>query len=340
VISGPLGALALVVGDILIRAVRLRLLVGDAWTSGLFSAVRITAYGDAASAVTPGRLGGDPARFFALRQAGVATPPAVVALGVEHVVDLSLAIFVGLSVTVFLGSREFADVSGLLARFASPKVLPWLVVVVAVTVLAAVVAVRLRHRFPPVVAATLRETLRQARALSRGKLAATVGLTAASMAARVAVLPVLLAGVTSIQDPVGAFAGSFALIYAQLLLPTPGGAGGVLGFVVGFAPLLTTGQIAALLVAWRIYSLIIPAGLGGVLFATELVARTRAGQPIRFSERGRAAASSRGSESRVLTSRAPAPADPHSPSPPPTGRGRTHDGSEIPLRPKGEGEGG
>ena len=99
-ISAHLGALALVVGDILIRAVRLRLLVGDAWTRGLFSAVRINAYGDAASAVTPGRLGGDPARFFALRQAGVATPPAVVALGVEHVVDLSLAILVGLSVTV------------------------------------------------------------------------------------------------------------------------------------------------------------------------------------------------------------------------------------------------
>jgi glycosyltransferase 2 family protein len=305
VISPHLGALALVVGDILMRAARLRLLVGDAWNRGMFSAVRINAYGDAASAVTPGRLGGDPARFVALRQASVATPPAVVALGVEHVVDLSLAILVGLSVTVFLGATEFANVTGLLTRLVSPTVLPWLIGVAALTVLAAAVAIRLRHRFPPVVAATARETLRQARALSRGTLAATVGLTAASMAARVAVLPVLLAGVTAIQDPVGAFAGSFALIYAQLLLPTPGGAGGVeLGFVVGFAPLLTTGQIAALLVAWRVYSLVIPAGLGGVLFAGNLLA------------------------------------GPRPPTPSPAGRGGTRERSEVPPLPKGEGDRG
>ena len=70
--------------------------------------------------------------------------------------------------------------------------------------------------------------------------------------------------------------------------------------VVGEQPYLRPGEgfqytsgavLDTAVVAWWIYSLIIPAGLGGVLFATDLVARTRAGQPIRFSGRGRAAAS-------------------------------------------------
>jgi uncharacterized membrane protein YbhN (UPF0104 family) len=70
------------------------------------------------------------------------------------------------------------------------------------------------------------------------------------------------------------FVGSFALIYSQLLLPTPAGVGGVeLGFVAGFAPMLSGAETASLLVTWRIYSLGIPAGLGGVLFMHDLVRR-------------------------------------------------------------------
>jgi uncharacterized membrane protein YbhN (UPF0104 family) len=285
-IPAHLGALALVVADILIRAVRLRVLLGrasgpavdsPAQTVRFIPAVRVNAYGDAACAVTPGRVGGDPARFFALRGTGVATPPAVVALAVEHVVDMSLAILVALTAAALLGASGFAGVGDLVGRLVSSQARPWLIAVAALMVLAAVFAFRLRHRFPPVVTTTMRETIRHARTLSLGRLLATIGLTAASMLARVSVLPVLLAGYTTIQDPLGAFIGSFALIYAQLLLPTPAGAGGVeLGFVVGFAPLLTTAEVATFLVAWRAYSLVIPAGLGAVLFAQELAAKTRA----------------------------------------------------------------
>ncbi len=62
---------------------------------------------------------------------------------------------------------------------------------------------------------------------------------------------------------VPAAVGSFALIYAQLILPVPAGAGGVeLGFVAGVSPLLSPTQTAALLVTWRVYTLVLPAGLG------------------------------------------------------------------------------
>ncbi|MBA2626785.1 MAG: hypothetical protein H0U85_02160 [Gemmatimonadales bacterium] len=48
--------------------------------------------------------------------------------------------------------------------------------------------------------------------------------------------------------------GSFALLYVQLLLPTPSGAGAVeLGFLGGAAGELGKGE-GALLVAWRFYT--------------------------------------------------------------------------------------
>jgi uncharacterized membrane protein YbhN (UPF0104 family) len=99
------------------------------------------------------------------------------------------------------------------------------------------------------------------------------------MAARVSVLPVLLWGAGALRDPVTAVVGSFALIYAQLLLPTPAGVGGVeLGFVFGVAPLLPPVEVAGLLVTWRVLTVGVPAGLGGLLFVQARLA-TRPAQP-------------------------------------------------------------
>jgi uncharacterized membrane protein YbhN (UPF0104 family) len=48
--------------------------------------------------------------------------------------------------------------------------------------------------------------------------------------------------------------GSFVLLYSQLVLPTPAGAGAVdLGFLSGMAGDLGAGN-AALLIAWRFYT--------------------------------------------------------------------------------------
>src|SRR5439155_1668301 len=89
---------------VVVRAVRLRLLVpGDARLS-LWQAVTINAYGDAASAVTPGRVGGDPARFLACRRAGVEAPRVLAGLAVEALIDWVLLA----AATVVLG-LVFAD---------------------------------------------------------------------------------------------------------------------------------------------------------------------------------------------------------------------------------------
>jgi uncharacterized membrane protein YbhN (UPF0104 family) len=262
-------AALLVVFDIMVRAERLRLLTGGQASMTQWGAVRTNAIGDAASAITPARLGGEPARFLGLTRSGIAAPVAVVALGVERIVDLGLAGAVTLAIAGILGARGFGDVGEYASRFASPAVLPWLVGVLVVLVVAGAVAIRLRHRVPRGIHEPLRAALQHARDLSPARLGGALALTAASMAARVAILPVLLLGYGPVGDLVTAAIGSFALIYAQLLLPTPAGAGGVeLGFVVGVSPLLSTGAVAGLLLTWRVFTVGIPAGLGLALFVS------------------------------------------------------------------------
>src|SRR2546425_5257717 len=77
----PLLALAF---DVLVRAWRIQL---AAWTAGgrltFGDAVQLNLYGEAASTLTPNRLGGEPARFVGLTQAGLRPVTALVALGVE-----------------------------------------------------------------------------------------------------------------------------------------------------------------------------------------------------------------------------------------------------------------
>jgi hypothetical protein len=71
---------------------------------------------------------------------------------------------------------------------------------------------------------------------------------------RVAILPVL-AQTLPVPPPAGPlWVGSFALLYVQLLLPTPSGAGAVeLGFLGGAAGELG-GREGSLLLEWRFYT--------------------------------------------------------------------------------------
>ncbi len=100
-------------------------------------------------------------------------------------------------------------------------------------------------------------------------LVASVPLSFINVATRVAILPVL--ALTLPHPPaMGPLAvGSFALLYSQLVLPTPSGAGAVeLGFLGGAAGDLG-GAEGWLLVAWRFYT----NGIGvvlGVLLAAQI----------------------------------------------------------------------
>jgi uncharacterized membrane protein YbhN (UPF0104 family) len=103
--------------------------------------------------------------------------------------------------------------------------------------------------------------------MPRWPLIASVPLSFVNVAARVAILPVL--ALTLPHPPaIGPLAlGSFALLYSQLVLPTPSGAGAVeLGFLGGAAGNLGSGS-GWLLLAWRWYSNGVGVVLGVVLAA-------------------------------------------------------------------------
>jgi len=270
-----LAALALCATEVVVRAVRLRLLVPGAPHLSLWQAVTINAYGDAASAVTPGRLGGDPARYLGCRRAGVETPPALAGLAVEALIDWVL-----LAVATVILGLAFADTAAAGARHlvtlaTGPKARLLLVLVLALAIASAAAARWYRRRMRAGALSSLAGAWQRARQLGWPCVTLAAALTALSMALRIAILPVLVAGQPGFAT--GAVVlGSFTLLYGQLVLPTPAGAGAVeLGFVGGFAGTMSTAALATLLVAWRVYTLILPAGLGALLFAGAALGRRK-----------------------------------------------------------------
>jgi len=268
-------ALGLFGADVVVRAVRIRLLVPGTPSLTLWQAISIDAYGDAAAALTPARLGGDPARFVGFRRAGVATPRVVAGLTVEALIDWALLALAAVLLGVALADTAAAGIARLVALATGRTARILVAAVVALALVSAALA-RWYHRRHPLplpggAAASLAATWRQARGLGGRTVFLAATLTTLSMVARTAILPVLAAGLPGL-NPRAVVLGSFALLYGQLVVPTPAGVGAVeLGFVGGFAESLSPRALAGLLLAWRLYTLILGAALGGVLAARTVV---------------------------------------------------------------------
>ena len=107
------------------------------------------------------------------------------------------------------------------------------------------------------------------RRMPRWPLVASMPLSFLNLATRVAILPVLALTLPNPPELGPMLVGSFALLYSQLILPTPSGAGAVeLGFLGGAAGDLGSGA-GWLLLAWRFYT----NGVG-VLLGVGLAAHT------------------------------------------------------------------
>lgn len=255
-------SVALLAVDMLARAGRIQLFLRGARQRVAFRQVFVAnAFGDAAAAVTPMRLGGEGARVMGLMRAGVPFPPLATVVAVE-VISYSLVVaaaagFVGWR----FGDEWWAEVGPEVVR-AARKGAEWLVVLAVAAVLAMVVARWLRRR--GVGAASIpKPSLAVLRGTAGWPLAASVPLTLASVAARVAILPVLAAAWGPADTPLPVMiTASFALTYGQFLLPTPAGAGAVeLAFAGGVAG--DEGAAApGLMLAWRLYTFVIPVVLG------------------------------------------------------------------------------
>ena len=270
---------ALLAADLLARTLRLRLLLGGAGyrlpLPGLCASIL---FGDAAAATTPMRLGGEPARWLGLLSGGVPARVAAAVLAVEMVSYLSVVALSGAAAAWLLGAGWWADVGPRLAARGG-GVLPWLAAVVAASV-AVWVWVRRRRARRPAPAVSARERVVPRGALGRA-VVVTVPLTLASIAARLAMLPVLAQSLPDPPAPGVLVLGSFALVYGQLFFPTPGGAGAVeLMASAGTAGELG-GSAGPVFLAWRAITTGIPVVLG-----YGLAVRRYGGAAVRGALRG------------------------------------------------------
>lgn len=208
--------------------------------------------GDAAAALTPMRAGGIPAQVAILQRLGIRPQLSVPALLVESVLLYPVyAVMAVLLATV--GGLEWFDVlSGATAgtgRFvwigAALFIAGWLLLLLA-------------RRFAPSRTSGLQQSLREGVALTRSMrpaaIALTVPLTVADVLTRVALLPILAIAVQNAPPSDVLAMASFTMLYGQIFLPTPAGAGIVdLGILGGVAGDLGVGA-GAILIGWRIWT--------------------------------------------------------------------------------------
>lgn len=246
--------LALVALNAIVRVWRIKGILrglGHPITAG--EAFTLNMFGDAACALTPLRIGGEPARLAGMLRARVPAAAAFVAISLEVLAAWPVVI-AAVGWLIWMYAPNWWAVAGPNLIAAARRGWPLVAAVLVVSLVAWLVVRRVVAAGPR----QLRRPVARVRVYWRRTpiwpLVVSVPLSLLEMASRVAILPVLA---LTLPDPpaIGPLAiGSVALLYSQLLLPTPSGAGAVeLGFLGGAAGDLGTAG-GWLLLAWRFYT--------------------------------------------------------------------------------------
>lgn len=253
--------LGLVAADLGARTLRLRALVGGVGNPlTLRDSFRINVFADAGATLTPMRVGGEPARLAGMLAAGIPAAASFVAIAYEVITAWPVLLVIAAVLGLRYAPAWWTTAAPALAASVT-SAWPWALGVAVATLAAWLVARRMAHALPRHVTRPLQRIAVYWRRMPLGPLLVSVPLSAINVLSRVLLLPVLA---STLPDP-PSFAvllvGSFALVYSQLVLPTPAGAGVVeFGFLGGAAGDL--GRGAGLLLAWRLYSSGIGAALG------------------------------------------------------------------------------
>jgi uncharacterized membrane protein YbhN (UPF0104 family) len=260
-------ALTLLTIDCVVRNWRIQLAV---WTAGahlgFYDALRLNLYGEAASTLTPNRLGGEPARFLGLNEAKIRPVTSLVAIGVEVAAEWPVFALVGAALLLYyVPDWETTAVHWLRRHRARELVAIELVALVILGIIylmqRLVRSGMIRHR--------VRRQWRVAWAHVRRAPVWVLGvgalLTAVSIVARVLILHALALGLADPPSFGAMFFGALTLLHAPLLLPLPSGGGGVeVAFLSGFAG--NFGEHAVtLLLLWRFYTALLLTLIGGYL---------------------------------------------------------------------------
>lgn len=226
-------------------------------------ALALTAFGDAAAAVTPWRAGGEVARVLGARTSGVALPVIVAVIGVETLIVYALATLVGAWLVAAYGGewmRLITREGPLMSRD-----LVYGLTVVALVALVLVISIpAIRYRLLDGLRG-LRSSALSARRIPVSVLVWCLVLSVISLVSRVAILPLLALAVAPV--PLGVIVlVSFTLLHSQMALPTPAGAGPIeLAFMNGAVGLTT--HAGWVLGWWRVYTTLLPIVAGFFLGA-------------------------------------------------------------------------
>ncbi|MDQ2929293.1 MAG: flippase-like domain-containing protein [Gemmatimonadota bacterium] len=255
----------LVVIDLVTRALRFQWILAGLRTPVSFrDAFVMTTVADAAAAITPNRIGAEPARLAAAAAAGVPVTAAFVGVTFELLVTAPVTGAAAGWLALIYAPRWWHSASPLLAATVH-RTWPVIVVLVVVGIIGLIVLRRAMPKMSHTVRRNTRRAWAYARRMPAWPLLASVPLTLLGLAARVAILPVL-ALTLPFPPPMGPLAfGSFALLYAQILVPTPSGAGLIdIGFVGGAVGNLGDHHKQLLLI-WRFYTLWAVVGIGAIV---------------------------------------------------------------------------
>jgi uncharacterized membrane protein YbhN (UPF0104 family) len=264
---GHLLAIALLVVDNIVRAWRIQLAVWTAGgTLGFRDAIRLNLYGEAASTLTPNRLGGEPARFLGLNEARVRPVLSLVAIGVEVAAEWPVFMLLGIALLAYYVPDWQTQARHWLHRHRAMELVA--IEVIALLVLLTIYLLqqlvrsgKIRHR----VRRQWRVALAHVRRAPWWVLGLGALLTAISLASRALILPALAWG--QHYRPLPSFGemffGALTLLHAPLLVPLPSGGGGVeVAFLSGFGGDFGTHQVRMLLL-FRFYSAVLLTILGG-----------------------------------------------------------------------------
>jgi uncharacterized membrane protein YbhN (UPF0104 family) len=267
VVPAHLLALALLALDCLVRAWRIQLSV---WTVGghlsFAAALRLNMYGEAASTLTPNRLGGEPARFLGLTEAKVRPVTSLVALGVEVAAEWPVFALVGVALLAYYVPDWQNEAGHWLRRhrareLVAIEVVALLILIVIYLLQRLVRSGAIRHR----VRRQWRVAWAHVRRAPLWVLGVGAVLTVISIAARVLVLPALALALSERPGFGTMFFGSLTLLHAPLVLPIPSGGGGVeVAFLSGFAGDFGAHAVSMLL-WWRFYTALLLTLIGAYL---------------------------------------------------------------------------
>ena len=239
------------------------------------TAARATLGGDFATAITPARIGAEPARFLVLREAGVPATRALLVLFLELLVELiSLVIIAAILLAVLPASGALKGVTAMVGGYAT--------VVLGLGLGGWVLSRRRTFGPPPRWARTvgvgagfwrriqlgLRNLRGSVEAVKHARwplMGASLACSIAHISGRLLTLPIIIASLGADVPLTSLVLWPLVLLYGGALIPALAGGGAMeFGFSAIMRDILPGEVLAASLIWWRFYSYYIYVALGAL----------------------------------------------------------------------------